>query len=403
MSHTVTITRRALCAGTGNGVVLVFAGGALRAADLTTALPDGEAYSLWRLWNDRSLHGTPFALVAAAVLAANPHDSQPWLFHVRDNAIDIYADLSRNLGAMDGYVREMHLGLGCAIQNAMLAAPVNGYAVASEASPASLLSLADRRNPILAATLHLTPQRPSAPDALYRAIPDRHTNRYGYDRSRPLPLEWLGFARHADVSDDVRVFLFEDGKERDTFDAAVVEATEAIIADKTMIADSDRWLRTSHAEIETHRDGPTLEAAGLSTLMLWAAKLTAGISSISHQGWLAQTRDTQVPTGRVMGIIAVRDRYDRPNAIAAGRTWQRLHLNATAHGIAMQPLNQPIEMIDRERATGQGNTWAKRLTQLTGPEWQATFSFRAGYSTEDAGPSPRRALRDVVFNKRTDA
>ena len=45
------------------------------------------------------------------------------------------------------------------------------------------------------------------------------------------------------------------------------------------------------------------------------------------------------------GLIAVSDRYDRKAMLAAGRVWQRLHLSATARGLAMQPLNQPIEMI----------------------------------------------------------
>ena len=66
------------------------------------------------------------------MLAANPHDTQPWLFAVSADAIEIFADLSRNLGAMDAYVREMHLGLGCAIENMALTAGPNGYAVEVE-------------------------------------------------------------------------------------------------------------------------------------------------------------------------------------------------------------------------------------------------------------------------------
>ena len=59
---------------------------------------------------------------------------------------------------------------------------------------------------------------------------------------------------------EVKALLFEAGSpQRRLFDAAVVEATEAIIADKTMIADSDRWFRNSGAEIDAHRDGARLE------------------------------------------------------------------------------------------------------------------------------------------------
>ena len=75
-----------------------------------------------------SIRNTPLALVAAGVIAANPHDTQPWLFAVGDDAIEIFADTSRNLGAMDACVREMHLGLGCAIENMLTAAGANGYA-----------------------------------------------------------------------------------------------------------------------------------------------------------------------------------------------------------------------------------------------------------------------------------
>jgi hypothetical protein len=93
----------------------------------------------------------------------------------------------------------------------------------------------------------------------------------------------------------------------------------------------------------------------------------------------------------------VSDRYDRKATLAAGRVWQGLHLSATARGLAMQPLNQPIEMIDRERQSGRGDQWAKRIARLTGDEWQATFSFRAGFASRPAPPSPRRRLRDVVL------
>ncbi len=346
-------SRRGLLALGGGAVILACAGGMLRAVDVVgRPLADGDAYAPWRLWNDPSIRGAPLALVAAALLAANPHDTQPWLFAVRADAIAVFADLKRNLGAMDAYVREMHLGLGCAIENMALAAGPNGFAVEIETAPGSLTGLTERQAPVHAATLRLTQIAPAAPDALYLAIPFRHTNRYAYDRGRALPQAWRDFVAEAEFGDDVRVVLIEAGEPRRRFDAAVVEATEAIIADEAMIADSDRWFRASRAAIEAHRDGPTLEAAGLSPLTLALARLIPVSAAASHKAWLDQTRDVQLASAPLVGLIAVRDRYDRPSAIAAGRAWQRLHLRAAALGVAMQPLNQPIEMIDRERQGG---------------------------------------------------
>ena len=155
-----------------------------------------------------------------------------------------------------------------------------------------------------------------------------------------------------------------------------------------MIADSDRWFRSSPAEIEAHRDGPTLEAAGLSFFALTYSRLFSVAPETSHAAWLRNTRDVQLASAPLTGLIAVSDRYDRKATLAAGRVWQKLHLSAIARGLAMQPLNQPIEMIDRERQSGQINQWAKRIARLTGDEWQATFSFRAGFPVAPGTAEP---------------
>ncbi len=391
----VSLGRRAFL-GSAGGLAVVAVGGTLHAAPATNGLPSGDAYAPWTTWDDPALAGTPFALVAAAVLAANPHDTQPWVFHVADDAIEVYADASRHLGAMDPYLREMHLGVGCAIENMALAGPPNGFAVRVESEPGALTEIEARDRPVRAARLTLSKPPAGGADPRYRAIPERHTNRYAYDRARPLDPHWLDAARRLGDADGVRVILFSDGAARDRLEGAMIDATRAIIADEPMIADSDRWFRTSAHDIDAHRDGPTLDAAGLSIFALTFARVFPVSAKTSHDAWLAQTRGTQVGTAPVLGLIAVRDRYDRPAAIAAGRCWQRLHLDATLSGVALQPVNQPIERIDRERQLGLGDQTALRIAELTGPDWQATFSFRAGLCGRSGVASPRRRLADVL-------
>ena len=149
-------SRRDILRAGGATLFLALVGGKLRAADAAgRPLPEGDAYAPWTLWNDPSIRNTPLALVAAGVIAANPHDTQPWLFAVSDDAIEIYADTSRNLGAMDAYFRELHLGLGCAIENMLTAAGANGYAAQLETAPGSLIDLTERNGPVLAARLRL--------------------------------------------------------------------------------------------------------------------------------------------------------------------------------------------------------------------------------------------------------
>ena len=127
-AHSVRPWRRSACRSLAGGVFL-----------RPGQDPSGDdAYAPWRRWDDPALKATPLALVAAAALAANPHDTQPWLFHVRPDAIEVYADLTRNLGAMDAYLREMHLGLGCAIENMMTAASANGFEAELKVEPGPL-------------------------------------------------------------------------------------------------------------------------------------------------------------------------------------------------------------------------------------------------------------------------
>jgi hypothetical protein len=40
--------------------------------------------------------------------------------------IELFADVRRNLGAFDPYLREMHIGLGCALENMTRAAGAYG-------------------------------------------------------------------------------------------------------------------------------------------------------------------------------------------------------------------------------------------------------------------------------------
>ena len=117
---------------------------------------------------------------------------------------------------------------------------------------------------------------------------------------------------------------------------------------------------------------------------------------MQDQYWLDNTKMTQVHAP-VLGMILVKNRLDMAQAIAAGRAWQRLHLAATTLGVAAQPLNQPVECIDRNVQLGRPDTYQAAILKLAGQtDWQPTFVFRLGYAETPALPSPRRRLEDVM-------
>jgi nitroreductase len=393
------VNRRAWLKGAG-AVAVVAAGGLVwRAYDQGVfAAGTGAAYELWTDWRNDAAPG-PLTLVQAGILAANPHNTQPWLFQVGATRIELFADIRRNLGAFDPYLREMHIGLGCALENMTRTGRVLGYDVAVTLHPGPLAAAAAAPRPQPVATLALSPARPR-PDQLVEAIPRRHTDRGAYAVGRPVPGEMLEAMWAAFQDDtDVRLFLFSAPGERKQFGDLVLAATEAIIADPEMVAASDRWFRHRWADVQRKRDGLTLDAAGLGSLVTVMGKLMPPASAeTSHRYWRDATRDVQIPTTALFGLIAVRDLYDRPQALRAGQRWQRLHLMGTARGLAMQPINQPVEMVDRERELGKPPRAADALAALTGEAgWKPTFAFRAGLPTRPAGPSPRRPVDAVVL------
>jgi hypothetical protein len=356
----------------------------------------GDPYTPWATWRGDDVDGVKRPL-RAAILAANPHNTQPWIFRLSDDAIDVFADRARNLGAFDPFRREMHLGLGAALENLALASRALG--MVPDVRPVDgTLALSPDDAPVFAAQITLAPTAASR-DALFNAIPMRQTNRGPYRADQSLGRERLQRLAQVTANSDVRVAFIDDAQARAELGAIIVEATDRIAGDPQMSADSARWFRTGRRDIDTYRDGVTVDTSGISPAMAAVSKLLPDLDARSaDRYWLAMTRDTHVATAPVLGVILVRDRLDMRSAIDAGRTWQRLHLAATAQGVAAQPLNQPVEWIDRTAMLGKTDDFKSAISKLASvsPEWEPTFVFRLGFPERGADHSPRRRLEDVL-------
>jgi Retinal pigment epithelial membrane protein len=95
----------------------------------------GVAYRPWHSWPQTD---APLSLVHAGILATNAHNSQPWRFQITNDTLLIYADFERHLGSFDPFRREMHLSLGCALENVAHAARALGLEAHIEMPPGSL-------------------------------------------------------------------------------------------------------------------------------------------------------------------------------------------------------------------------------------------------------------------------
>jgi nitroreductase len=383
--------RRTVLKTLGGVAVVVAAGGVWRAFDQGVfSAGEGPAYEPWRTWRGDSGDG-PLSLVGAAILAANPHNTQPWRFRVTPSRIDLFADTTRNIGATDPFRREMYVGVGCALENLLLAAHAQGYA-------ASLALTPDSADPAHAAGVDLS-QGTATPSEMYQAIPLRHTNRGPYDVQRSLSRDVEQALQALNTDTDVALFWFTADADRRRIGQLIVEASQAIIADREQSHDSARWYRFRWKELQQHRDGITMDAMGASPILRAAAKILPPLSHERNDAfWLKATRDVHVATAGAYGVLAVRNADDISQRLRCGQLWQRMHLWATTQGIAMQPLNQIPERDAREQVQGIEPRFGNALRHLAGsPEWHALMVFRAGYPSREALPSPRRPVESVLM------
>jgi len=384
------MTRRSTLrwAGIGLGTVAVAGvgvGGVRAATNGVFTAGSGDPYDLWHDW--ATMSGVR-RVVAAGVLACNPHNTQAWRFTVAGDVIDVHSDPARRMPRNDASAREHFAGLGCAVENMVIAAGPAGFTPEVTLFPDGTAS-------DYVARVELRPGGSGSDRMLAEAIPRRHTNRGPYTGE---PVDPSGFADQASRIDGAGVHWITDRAARDRLGALYVEATEAITADADQSSEAFGWFRNDRGDIDRHRDGLTLDGQGLSGLTLFAAKVLPAQSRTDGDAfWVKATRDVHTATAAAYGIITVGDVADRTAQVTGGRLLARMHLAATSLGLGFHHMNQITERIDRDHALGNPDVFSRRWADVLGrPATTGLVSFRIGHPEREPGLSPRRSLTDVV-------
>jgi len=266
-------------------------------------------------------------LIRYATLAASGHNTQPWKFALKADAIEIHPDYTRSLPVVDPNHRELWSSLGCALENLLVAARATGYA-------------AEVTYPDAAEYIHirLTADTPQ-PSRLFDAIEHRQNTRSAYD-GQPIQV--------ADL-DDVQALPLEPGVVlRYVLNPTALETVLDYVnqgnlhqyADQAFLTELIDWLRFNKKEAMRSLDGLFARTSGNPEVPRWLGRLFMAGTKPQQQAD-ADAKKLRSSPGAVV-IASAAD--DKAAWVRTGQVYERLALKLTALNIKSAFLNQPIEV-----------------------------------------------------------
>lgn len=313
-----------------------------------------------------------------ATLAPSGHNTQPWLFSIDDNSILVYPDYTRRLEVVDPDDHALFIGLGCALENLIIAANHMGHGVSVEYFPPN------EKTECIRATI--TEDKVAVDPDLFSAIPRRQSTRSKYD-GRPIPPEHMEELRRVSAQDRVSLMLFTDPEEIDPIIAFVKEANVRQFSNKAFVNELIEWIRFSRKDALARRDGLNSGSMGLPFIPTWFG--TFILSTLATPNGEAKKSERLIRGSSGLALFVAKFN-DKPSWIDVGRSFQRFALKATALNIKHAHMNMPCEEVEIR----------SKLQQHLGLKTEhPMLLLRIGYSN----PRPRsyrRPVEDVLIEHR---
>ncbi|HVK21655.1 MAG TPA: nitroreductase family protein [Actinokineospora sp.] len=301
----------------------------------------------------------------AGLRAPSPYNTQPWLFEVTGDRVDVVLDRDRVLAAADPDAHEARLSCGAAILNIKLSLMAAGRAAVVRLLP-------DPARPDLLASVRVAGGRLAAPadQRLALAIPRRHTNRRPFLDS-PVPDYAKAELMRAAQAENAVLRIVERPAEVDALASMIRRGDHLQSQDPMYQNELRRWVHG----IAERGDGVQLSSIGP----------TPDDTSLIVLRQFAEERAPARPFEQQPLLAVLTTPGDHPmDQVQAGQAMQRVLLTATDLGLCTSFLSQPIEIPALRSAL-------RALLGIGRPH----VVLRLGYGFAGV-PARRRALADVL-------
>lgn len=306
------------------------------------------------------------ALVQAAALAPSSHNTQPWLFRINGDVVDVLADRTRALPVNDPHDRELTISCGCALFNLRVAAAAAQLDAVVDVFP----DAADDDH-LARVRLARTVVAPADAD-LHGALTERRTYRRKFSRTA-IDSETAHRLIDAVTREGAVLSVLETDDHRQRAAALVAEGD-------TVQWTNPSWRRELAAWMHPRRRGDGLT---LPTLAIPVAQLVVRTFDMGH-GIAAKDRQL-ADESPLLAVLSTPG--DEPRDwLVAGQALQRLLLVGVQEGLQASYLNQPVQ-VAALRPT---------LQTLTGRQGFAQLLLRMGVASNTLPAAPRRPVTDII-------
>jgi nitroreductase len=303
---------------------------------------DSAAYQYWRQKEKGGLSDQEY-VVMCGVLAANPHNTQAWKFHVQPAGIQIFSDPARHLGAADPRRRLMVMGLGCAVENMAVAAGSLGYAATVDQLQPDAALRTEGGSLILRLDRTGTDRRHPWFDAIF----SRQTTRRPFDTASVIPTSFRESLAAACALPGGGL-AWRAGAAGDSLATLVQHSVRQFLSVDQRHRDGMKWFRRSRREWEEKRDGISMCTSDASLVVKewveWFATTEDVMGDSFKAGEIAFV-DRTAPATPLWGLVWS-GRSDPHACFHAGRAAEKVYLEAAARGYAVCPVSYPTELAE---------------------------------------------------------
>lgn len=313
-------------------------------------------------------------MLEAAIKAPSGHNTQPWLFKLYEDRIEIVPNMKEVLPIVDKSNRELFISLGAATENLCIEASVLGYQ--------TNVDINESEKKI---TVHLNKHSDIAIDPLNESIDQRQTNRKVYNNGivpDSVIASFDNLPLHMNIN---RYIVSKNDLLFNTLKSYVEKGNQIQMEDKAFKEELLNYMRFNKKEVANN---PT----GLSYKVMGAPGMPTIISKFIVKSYLKPGKQNKGDLKKIESsshlVLFTTQNNALTEWINLGRNLQRFLLTTTQLGIANAYMNQPCE-VDNLAVDIQ-----KNIADIRGE--YPTLLLRIGYA-DPAPYSPRKKVNDVIL------